>query len=71
MPTPPRLIHCRLVDCYYYSYYPEGATKPLSSGLCQCLHPENELIVEYTPCSCYRLDWNKKIKMMQKKTLPK
>ena len=61
MPEPPRVIHCKLQDCYYYRLYPEGASQAPSSGLCICTHPNNDLIVEFTACSYYRLDWFKKL----------
>lgn len=70
MSQPPRVIHCKLMDCYYYKNYPEGAIEPSSGGLCLCTHPNNDLIVEYTACQYYRMDWSKKLKGIPKKPLP-
>ena len=61
-----RVIHCKLTDCYYYRFYPENATQPSSGGLCNCVHPNGDLIIEYEACRFYRMDWSKKLKQMQK-----
>ena len=64
---PPRTIHCKLTDCYYYRFYPEGSTSVHSSGLAICHYPENDLILEFEACRFYRLDWAKKLKNLPKK----
>ena len=66
MSCPPRVIHCKLQDCFYYRFFPEGATTAPSSGLCFCTHPNNDLIVEFSACSFYRMDWTKKLKAIKK-----
>lgn len=70
MSQSPRTIHCNLTDCYYYKNYPEKATQPNSGGLCLCTQPNNDLIVEYSACQYYRMDWSKKLKGVPKKTMP-
>lgn len=53
-------VHCALAECYYYLTEDIGGTK-----LIFCTYPERDLASDERPCPYYRMDWAKKLKLVQ------
>jgi hypothetical protein len=58
-------VHCALADCYYYL---KEKDNPLTgeANLIFCTYPERDL-TDAGPCPYYRMDWQKKMKLVQEK----
>jgi hypothetical protein len=58
-------VHCALAECYYYL---KEKDNPLTgeTNLIFCTYPERDL-TSAGPCPYYRMDWQKKMKLVQEK----
>lgn len=59
-------VHCALADCYYY-FKDEGNPLTGEANLIFCTYPERDLTDDARPCPYYRMDWQKKMKLVQEK----
>jgi len=59
-------VHCALADCYYYL---KEEDNPLTgeANLIFCTYPERDLTDDARACPYYRMDWQKKMKLVQEK----
>ncbi|MCX7918080.1 MAG: hypothetical protein N3A72_00445 [bacterium] len=59
-------VHCALADCYYYL---KEVQEDSSGGtpLIYCTYPERDLSSDTRPCPYYRMDWQKKMKLVQER----
>ena len=60
-------VHCALSDCYYYLAEKQEDAFGESSQLIYCTYPERDLTSDDRPCPYYRMDWKKKMKLVQEK----
>ena len=59
-------VHCGLADCYYY--LKEIQEDSLGgTPLIYCTYPERDLTNDNRACPYYRMDWQKKMKLVQEK----
>ncbi|MDI6784835.1 MAG: hypothetical protein QME64_12175 [bacterium] len=59
-------VHCGLTDCYYYLKEDDNP-KTGETNLIYCTYPERDLTDDNRPCPYYRMDWQKKMKLVQEK----
>ncbi|MFB3896099.1 MAG: hypothetical protein ACE14V_07340 [bacterium] len=59
-------VHCALAECYYY-LKEEGNPLTGEANLVFCTYPERDLTDDARPCPYYRMDWQKKMKLVQEK----
>lgn len=59
-------VHCALAECYYYL---KEEDNPLTgeTNLIFCTYPERDLTSDERPCPYYRMDWQKKMRLVQEK----
>jgi len=59
-------VHCALADCYYYLKEKDNPETG-ETNLIYCTYPERDLSDDNRPCPYYRMDWQKKMKLVQEK----
>jgi hypothetical protein len=58
-------VHCALAECFYY--LKEKDSEIGETNLIYCTYPERDLTDDNRPCPYYRMDWQKKMKLVQEK----